>query len=98
MMAANSGVRLAKKPATVGPTLCTPRPQQRKAMMAGPIATNISAATKDQLQSIYKSPSAHSPAVNTQDQATPKATCANRKAAQSLRICSGSFGSVSSQL
>jgi len=27
--AANSGVRLAKNPATCGPTRCTPAPQQR---------------------------------------------------------------------
>ena len=98
-MAVNSGVRLAKKPATAGPARATPAPQARNAISAGPTAMKSSAATTGPLHAIWPLPSAHSPAANRPDQNRPKTTCAIRKADQSARIAFGSLvGCASIQL
>src|SRR6185436_726839 len=96
--AANSGVRLAKKPANVGPAAATPAPQQRYAITAGPTATNTSAMASGQPQTTGCVPSAHSPAAKTADQATPKAIWPIRKYAQLARSWVGSLGRASIQL
>ena len=66
-MAANSGVKFEKNAATLGPARCTPAPQQRKARMAGPMATNSRPAATLQLQATGGAPKAHSVAEKALD-------------------------------